>query len=171
MRTSLTLLIVIFVSLSAAAPRAQTATESLAQLGLLGRWSVQCAKSPSGTNPHIFFERSNSGTGARFRVEFGSGAPPLTDHVESARLVRFGTIAIRTTALQPGDLSFEITILKEPSRLRTIESVGSDGKVYIRDGVVMDTGEVNPWQNKCAGEARRTDQSPNAQAERRRAVD
>ena len=133
----------------AAAPRAQTAADQLAAVDLLGRWSARCADPASDKNPHIHFERTGSGTGAQFRVEFGSNRPSI-DHVDSARLIRPGEIALRTTSLGQGGLSFDITLLKEPSRLRAVRSLGSDGKFYIRDGRIVYNGKVNPWQNRCS---------------------
>jgi hypothetical protein len=131
-----------------AVAQAQTASDQLAALGLLGRWSVQCGGPASAANPHIFFERASAGTGAHFRVEFGAARPSI-ESVESARLVRPGVVALRTTSLGQGGLSFDITLQKEPARMRAVRSVGSDGKFYIRDGRIVHNGKINPWQNRC----------------------
>ena len=134
----------------AAAPRAQTPANMLAEVGMLGRWAADCSRPPGGNNPHTIFERSAGGSGAQYRVMFDD-KNSTTRSVDNVRVLGTDTIAMRFTTLT-GDstgLAFDITMLKEPNRYKVIGSVGSDGKVYIKDGIVTGSGAANPWQNKC----------------------
>ena len=104
-----------------------------------------------GNNPHVIFERGPTPSGAQYRVVFNPGNS-TTRSVDNVRMLGEGTIAMRFTTLtgESSGLAFDITMLKEPARYKVIGSVGSDGKVYIKDGIVTSSGTVNPWQNKCA---------------------
>ena len=135
----------------AAAPHAQSPGNTLAELGILGRWAADCSRPPGGNNPHVVFERSTSGSGAQYRVIFAPNNATARS-VDNVRVLGEGTIAMRFTTLtgESTGLAFDITMLKEPARYKVIGSVGSDGKVYIKDGIVVASGAANPWQNKCA---------------------
>jgi hypothetical protein len=133
-----------------ATPHAQTPGNMLAELGVLGRWAADCSRLPGGTNPHTIFERSSSGPGAQYRVIFDGGSSTARS-VDNVRVLGADTIAMRFTTLTGASAgpAFDITMLKEPARYKVIASVGSDGKVYIKDGIVTGSGAANPWQNKC----------------------
>ena len=133
-----------------AAVRAQTPGNMLAELGVLGRWAADCTKPPSGPNPHLVFERTATGPGAQYTVIFAPNSS-TTRSVDNVRIVKPGVVAMRftTTTGESTGLAFDITMLLEPARYRVVGSTGSDGKVYIKDGIVVATGAANPWQNKC----------------------
>lgn len=151
MRKPLAAILVLAASLSGAvAPRAQSPANMLAELGVLGTWAADCRRPAGGNNPHVIFERGPDGTSAQYRVVF---APEnsTTRSVDNVRVLGSDTIAMRFTTLTGAStgLAFDITMLKEPTRYKVIGSVGSDGKVYIKDGIVVASGAANPWQNKC----------------------
>ena len=135
----------------AAAALAQTPANMLAEMGMLGRWAADCTRPAGGNNPHTIFERSTAGSGAQYRVIFDRNTS-TTRSVDNVRVLGTDTIAMRFTTLtgESTGLAFDITMLKEPSRYKVIGSIGSDGKVYIKDGIVVSSGTANPWQNKCA---------------------
>ena len=133
-----------------AAAQAQSPINMLTELGMLGRWAADCSQPAGGRNPHVVFERSNGASGARYRVIFDRGQS-TTRSVDNVSALGDGKIAMRFTTLT-GDtigLAFDITMQKEPTRWMVFASKGSDGKVYIDNGVVIETGARNPWQNKC----------------------
>jgi hypothetical protein len=134
----------------ATAPHAQSPANMLAELGVLGRWAADCRRPPGGNNPHVIFERGSTASGAHYRVVFGTDNS-TTRSVDKVRVLGEGTIAMRFTTMTGATtgLAFDITMLKEPRRYKVIASVGSDGKVYIKDGIVVATGAQNPWQSKC----------------------
>jgi hypothetical protein len=132
------------------APRAQTPANMLSELGMMGRWAADCSRPAGGNNPHIVFERSRSGSGAQYRVIFDADRT-TTRSVDNVRALPDNQVAMRFTTMS-GDtagLAFDIVMLKEPARWKVFASTGSDGKVYIKDGIVVATGAQNPWQNKC----------------------
>ncbi len=134
----------------ATAPRAQSPANMLAELGVLGRWAANCSRPPGDNNPHVIFERGQTTSGAHYRVVFGPNNS-TTRSVDNVRVLGEGTIAMRFTTMtgESTGLAFDITMLKEPTRYKVIGSVGSDGKVYIKNGIVTSSGAANPWQNKC----------------------
>jgi hypothetical protein len=130
---------------------AQSPANMLAELGMIGRWAADCSRPAGGNNPHVIFERVDTASGAQYRVIF-SPTQTTTRSVDNVRSLGAGKIAMRFTTLT-GDttgLAFDITMQKEPTRWKTFASKGSDGKVYIDNGVVIATGAQNPWQNKCS---------------------
>lgn len=150
MQTPLALALISAAVFLADAPRAQTPANMLAELGMLGRWAADCSRPAGGNNPHLVFERSQDGAGAQYRVIFESNRA-TTRSVDNVRALSDNQVAMRFTTMT-GDttgLAFDITMEKEPTRWRVFASVGSDGKVYIKDGIVTATGARNPWQNKC----------------------
>jgi hypothetical protein len=151
MRKLLAAAFAVLASLSWIAPiRAQTPGNMLAELGILGRWAADCTKPPSGPNPHLVFERTATGPGAQYTVIFAPNSS-TTRSIDNVRIVKPGVVAMRftTTTGESTGLAFDITMLLEPTRYRVVGSTGSDGKVYIKDGIVVATGAANPWQNKC----------------------
>jgi hypothetical protein len=140
-----------FVHAGAAA--AQSAGNMLAEYGVLGRWAADCSRGPGAGNAHTIFERAQNASGAQYRVIFAPGQS-TTRSVDRVRAVADNLIAMRFTT-QSGDtagLAFDITMQKEPKRYRVVESKGSDGKTYIKDGIVVASGQPNPWQNHCGAE-------------------
>ncbi len=135
----------------ASVPHAQSPANMLAELGVLGTWAADCRRPPASNNPHIVFEHGTGGSGAQYRVIFAPDNS-TTRSVDNVRVLGEGTIAMRFTTVTGAStgLAFDITMLKEPRRYKVIGSVGSDGKVYIKDGIVVANGRPNPWQNKCA---------------------
>jgi hypothetical protein len=132
--------------------QAQSPANMMAELGMLGTWAADCSRPPGGNNPHVIFERGPDGVRAQYRVVFDKGNS-TTRSVDNVRVLGPDTIAMRFTTLTGAStgLAFDITMLKEPARYKVIGSVGSDGKVYIKDGIVVASGAPNPWQNKCRG--------------------
>ena len=134
----------------ATAPRAQTPANMLSELGMLGRWAADCSRPAGGNNPHIVFERSRSGSGAQYRVIFDADRT-TTRSVDNVRALPDNQVAMRFTTMS-GDtagLAFDIVMQKEAARWKVFASTGSDGKVYIKDGIVVASGAPNPWQNRC----------------------
>ena len=150
MRKPLAVTLLFAVLLLGGAAQAQSPVNMLTELGMLGRWAADCSQPAGDRNPHVVFERSNNASGAQYRVTF-DGGQSTTRSVDNVRALGEGKIAMRFTTLT-GDttgLAFDITTLKEPTRWKTFASKGSDGKVYIDNGIVIETGARNPWQNKC----------------------
>ena len=151
MRLALTAATALACLAPAPALHAQSPANMLAELGVLGRWAADCRRPPGGNNPHTIFERGATASGAQYRVLFDA-SNSTTRSVDNVRVLGEGTIAMRFTTMTGASagLAFDITMLKEPTRYKVIGSVGSDGKVYIKDGIVTGSGAANPWQNRCA---------------------
>lgn len=153
MRKAVAALVLVAASLAPATMLDAQAGNMLAELGMLGRWARDCRQPPGGGNAHTIFERTESGSGAQYRVVFAPNQS-TTRSVDNVRIVSENTIAMRFTTLtgEAAGLGFNITMLKEQNRYRVVGSVGSDGKTYIKDGKVVATGAENPWQRFCGAE-------------------
>jgi len=153
MRKALAALALLAACLAPTATLHAQAGNMLAEFGMLGRWARDCSQPPGSGNAHTIFERTESGSGARYRVVFAQNQS-TTRSIDNVRIVSENTIAMRFTTLTGASagLGFDITMLKEPNRYRVIASVGSDGKTYVKDGKVVDTGADNPWQQFCGKE-------------------
>jgi hypothetical protein len=44
----------------------------------------------------------------------------------------------------------DMVVTMENGRVRTLESKGSDGKEYIKDGVITVNNNPAPWMDKCS---------------------
>ena len=53
------------------------------------------------------------------------------------------------TGTQTG-LTMDMVVTMENGRVRTLESKGSDGKEYIKDGVITVNNNPAPWMDKCS---------------------
>ena len=150
MRKAVAALVLVAASLAPAQTLHAQAGNMLAELGMLGRWAFDCRLPPGSGNAHTIFERTESGSGAQYRVVFAQNQS-TTRSIDNVRIVSENTIAMRFTTVTGASagLGFDITMLKEPKRYRVIASVGTDGKTYIKDGKVVDTGAENPWQQFC----------------------
>ena len=133
-----------------AATLAESPADALAQVGLLGRWSHDCSRPVMGINPYVVIERVAGGTGAQYRHDFGSAGSVLMA-VDNVRVLAPATFAMRVSTLA-GDkdpMSHELVIRIEGDRYRTMSSVGTDGKVRIRDGILVASGNPSPWNYRC----------------------
>ena len=133
---------------AAGAASAQSPAETLAQFGLLGRWSRDCSQ-PSRIVPHVTFERVAGGTGAQYRMDYVASS--FVNPIDNVRVLTSSTIALRILpgADEKDGVANDLVILREGRRYRTISSVGGNGKVHIRDGILVARGEPSPWNDRC----------------------
>ena len=132
----------------AGAADAQSVANRIAELGLLGRWARDCALPLQSGNPHIYFEVS--GGGVRYRFVFSPTSQTVRS-VDGVEVQPDGTILMRVTNISGDEPGFrmELRMAKEAGRYRVMHAKGSDGKVYVENGVIVATGRENYWQRYC----------------------
>jgi hypothetical protein len=130
------------------APGAESPGAALERLGILGRWAHDCAQPVVSGNPHIVNRRN--GDAAEYTVYFPNNVT-TTRAVERVREISPGRIAMHFVTKAGGEAgtTFDVVMAKEGTRQRVVESVGRDGKTYVRDGIVVAAGTPNPWQTRC----------------------
>jgi len=98
--------------------------------------------------------RDTDGT-VRQKIDRGADGPSLTSVVDSAQILTPSTLQIRFRHDDPNygaSNGFFLDIVEaiENDRRRTLQSKGSDGKDYIKDGVMVSSGQPSVWVSKCS---------------------
>ncbi len=129
-------------------PGADAVGNKLMELGLLGRWARDCSLPLQSGNPFIFFERTDAGP--RYRFVFGPTSQTVRS-VDSVEALGDGTILMRVTNISGDEPGFriELKMAMQEKRYRVLYSKGSDGKVYVENGVIVATRQPNHWQQYC----------------------
>ncbi len=132
---------------------AQTAWDAMQAFGLTGTWSLNCHAPASGSNYWMTYYRDASGV-ARRSLDRGDNGSKLMLAIDSAHLITSTTLAARMRNDDPGwgdsnGTSADVVIVQENGRLRTLNSMGSDGKQYVKDGIALLSGNPMPWLEKC----------------------
>jgi hypothetical protein len=121
-------------------------SDELGQFGLVGSWALDCAKSPSTTNPFVSFTPSNAGQPTRQVI---TGRPQLDSLVPLSDVKMLDATHLRLSYPQ-GGVTVTVTLLKEQRRIRPFEAVESDGAASVRGGIVRANGHPTSWLLKCA---------------------
>ena len=132
---------------------AQTTWDAMQSFGLTGTWSLNCKQAAGPSNFWMTYYQDAGGV-VRRSLDRGPDAPSLMLVVDSAHLITSTTMAARMRNDDPnwGDsngTSSDLIIIKESGRVRTLDSKGSDGKQYVKDGVALLSGSPMPWLEKC----------------------
>ena len=132
---------------------AETTWETYARFGLTGTWAASCSAPASTTNWRLIYMRGAGGEAVR-RADRGPDASSLMISVDTALIITANTLKTRMRNDDPNwgpmnGVAFDTIIVKEDGRIRAIESEGSDGKEYIKDGVVVSSGRPSGWLELC----------------------
>jgi hypothetical protein len=132
---------------------AQTAWDAMQAFGLTGTWSLNCQAPPGGSNFWMTYYLDANGV-ARRSLDRGDGGSKLMLAVDSAQVLTSTTLAASMRNDDPGwgasnGTVADLIIVKENGRVRTLDSKGSDGKQYVKDGVALLSGSPMPWLEKC----------------------
>jgi hypothetical protein len=139
---------------------AETAWDVLERFGLTGVWSASCNRPATQTNFREIFSKDSNGN-ARRGVDFGTGFPVDVTFVESAQIISPSKIKLRVRNADErwGKFNNVITDVvwmkendpetKEIFRIRGLDSVTSDGRVIVKDGILMSLGKPSFWVYKC----------------------
>lgn len=136
---------------------AQTTWNAMQSFGLTGTWSASCKDPASPANSWMTYYQD--GGVVRRTLDRGPGQPSLMVVIDSAKIITSTTIAARFRNDDPNwgnanGISVDLALIKENGRVRTLSSAGSDGKQYIKDGIVVSSGTPIPWLEKCKDQKR-----------------
>ena len=136
-----------------AAALAETTWDTLQRFGWTGSWAASCKDPPSLRNVWVVLTRDPDGTAKR-KLDRGADAPALMGVVDSAQILTPSTLQARLRNDDPNwgamnGVFFDVVQTTENDRLRTLQSKGSDGKDYIKDGTLVSSGQPSAWIYRC----------------------
>src|SRR5262249_30087234 len=105
--------------------------DTLRQVGLIGEWAVECRLPVGVTNPHASFSIDENGR--TFAVS-DNGVNKSQSEITDARAIATDRIGYKQATK---GIIYEIVLEKRGERYRSLRSVGSDGKTYVRNGFML----------------------------------
>ena len=126
---------------------AQSVESALRSFGLPGTWAPDCAEPPSPLHPHATYSVEPSGQ-ASMIYEPGPRAPRSAYAISSAEHGADDKLLLREEWLHDHS-RLEVTLRKFRGKVKVWLSRDADGKLLVKDGVVVATGYVSPWMTRC----------------------
>lgn len=142
------------LALQSGAAFAQSTWDVLQKYGWTGTWSMHCDQPLSASNPSSVIYLGTDGQVYRKLVR-GAGYDDLYSVVEQASGLTSTTLHThwRNSTGWTGDTAnttMDMVVALENGQVRTLESKGSDGKEYIKDGIITLNNNPAPWMAKCS---------------------
>lgn len=148
----LILVIPAVIGLGIAQAAAKSDNEILTELNVYGEWAEQCGEPASDTNPFQVFAapETEGNPGKTLKV----GEQSVHFDVTGVQALEGGKV--QWTETKDDSAAFEVVTQLEGGRMRTMQSKGADGNVYVQDGnqMLTLTGKQTPWLTKCPSAAK-----------------
>jgi len=129
---------------------AQTVAQTLRDFGILGTWSKDCSAPASEDNLHTVFAALPSGKAKRTYYK-GPNIIFNDFTITQAKRLPPNQLSYRQVGqLATGLTHIDVILLREKNRYMIWSSIGSDGKIYVKDGKFAD-GEATWWETRCKG--------------------
>ncbi len=140
-----------FTALPSAPAFAESTWSTLQRFGWTGSWAPSCTSPPAGQNIWVILSQDPDGT---VRRKLNGGNLVLMGRVDSAQILTPVTLRARLRNDDPkwgptNGLAFDTVQTMDNNRLRTLESTGTDGKVYIKGGILQANQQPSRWITKC----------------------
>ncbi|MBR1198364.1 hypothetical protein JQ634_08925 [Bradyrhizobium sp. AUGA SZCCT0240] len=128
-------------------------------LGLTGTWSANCGQPATVSGFHTIFSRDADGL-ARRELDFGAKSIYATI-VDGAEIISSSMLKITVRNADPkfaefNGKTFWTVFLKENDpqtekafRIRFFQSITTEGKIVVKDGIDSRFGKPSPWLYKC----------------------
>jgi hypothetical protein len=131
-----------------------SAWQAMVEIGLTGTWAQSCAGAATPDNGKLTYFRDANGQ-ARRTYDRGPGAPSLNLAIDSGHTITPTTIQLH---VRNDDANWgasngtvvDVVIEIANNRMRTLESVSPDGTQWIKDGIVVKSGNPIPALEKCS---------------------
>lgn len=120
---------------------------ALQDFELLGTWAPDCSEPPSPIHPHATYTIPSSGQGS-MTYDAGSRSPGSAYTILSAERISDDKLLLREEWLHDHS-RLEVTVRKFRGKVKVWLSRDADGKLLVKDGVVVATGYVSPWMMRC----------------------
>lgn len=150
---------IFFLLMPCSAFCAEATWDVLMRFGLVGVWSTTCDQPPTPRNFREIYVKDDDG-GAKRELDFGAGYPIAATFVDDAQITSPSTIRLIVRNADPAlgkfnNLITEVVWMKEVDaktkemRIRGLSSKVSDGRVIVRDGILLSIGKPSFWKYKC----------------------
>ena len=147
----------IHILLATACAHAQSATTTVQDFGLVGRWAIECSRPPSPANEHALYAVTPSGL-IWVMNDFGPDYDGMVYHVVRAERVSPDKLALRQVLASDENVVLDMVMVKDNERIRVWSSRTVDGNTLVRDGMMPSAkDQVTRWASRC--EERRADTS------------
>lgn len=122
----------------------------LRQWGLLGTWSVDCGRQPTGNHIHIRYIEWMGGKVMTER-QYGDASRNDSNEVINATINADGSLTLVVDFQSLGGQIRTFAVMRDrPDRLRAVWNHGPDGVYSVKDGRFTGNGAETPWQYKCS---------------------
>jgi hypothetical protein len=150
---------IFFLSTTCSALAAESTWDVLERFGLTGTWSSICGQAATVSRFHTIFSKDADGL-ARREVDFGVKSIYAT-FVDGAEMISPSMLKITVRNADPkfekfNHKTFWIVLIKEDDpqskkafRIRFVQSITTEGKVAVKDGIRQNDGKPSAWQYKC----------------------
>ena len=143
-RTALAALVMCFAAAPAAAA---DVPETMAQWGLLGTWSSDCALPAS--REHSYYSWVQRGRDAFLDRDFGQDRD--SNRVLAASVLPDGAIELQVEFKAFSVTRANVYIKGDDGRIRMFANHDMHGNYSVRDGQLVATGVATPWDTRCQG--------------------
>jgi predicted negative regulator of RcsB-dependent stress response len=126
---------------------ANTDNETLIARGIVGEWSYDCSRPPGSDNQTVEFSASKGENAPTKMVR--TGERELRIQIRDVRILP--DAQIRWLEVHGNGMTFDVITRVVDNRMMGWQSIGNDGKPYIKDGFMTLWGRNSPWLAKCPG--------------------
>jgi hypothetical protein len=136
---------------------AQSATTTVQDFGLVGKWAIECSRPASPANEHALYAVTSTGL-IWVMNDFGPEYDGMVYHVVRAERVSPDKLALRQVLASDETVVLDIVMVKDNEKIRVWSSRTVDGNTLVRDGMMPSAkDQVTRWASRC--EERRADSS------------
>lgn len=142
---------IVFALALPALASAQSASDVLADFGLVGTWATDCSRESNSDNFYTIYVRMPNGRVRRSYYNTPGREKPYNVYIIT-RAVKLP--ADMLSYQQVGDVDHDkvdVILLKDGNKYKIWSSVTEKGKALVKDGKFPGSGSDSPWQTKCSG--------------------
>jgi hypothetical protein len=139
-------IVVLGLAVASGSAGADPAGDELRKFGLIGTWAHDCNEPASRGNPYMTFSAPRNSIPAR-EMRTGDATLDGITQIEGAHAVNDERLEMSWTQ---GGIKLRMVIEMAGKRIRAVESSGSDGRTYIRDGKFTASNRDTQWFSRCS---------------------
>jgi tetratricopeptide (TPR) repeat protein len=119
---------------------------AMKDFGLTGRFAPDCGSPPGRDNAYMSFQRENGQL--RRVLDAGPTVRPSSALILSAKRIDRDKIEVRE---QIESNVLDVVMVRQNGRIRSmISRLTVDGRLLIKDGIILATGKETVWASSCA---------------------
>jgi hypothetical protein len=127
----------------------QSPSSAIKEFGLFGTWADDCSAAPSPANQYAVFSLTSRGN-IELRNDFGPDYDEMVYRIVDAQRLSLFRLALRQLLTTDDQIALNTVMMKADDRIRVWSSRGSDGSIFVEDGVMPSTnGRETGWMMRC----------------------